>query len=196
MDSRVNESDLIEPTTPLNEIPENALLYLANLSTSNVIIPTDGRNIVLNATGKNGSVQIIDREVLKTAGVASLWHARRIGVSTSAKVAQKAISEIELREREEQMKEAEVMGEVEYQENNGAGGIDISYVADDYTDEMTGIDPGIVAKAKDHPSLNVYDEGNAAEDAPVEVEEAPADEAEKPAKTTSKGRGRKTTSAK
>lgn len=182
MNGKIKESEFIDPKTPLGEIPEGELLYVINLSTGNVIIPLDNRNITLNATGQEGSVQVVDKSVLKTPGVSVLWHAHRIGVSKSPNIGQYAVSEIEFRERAEREKMAEVVGSVEKVEGNGYGGVDVSDLAEDYTQDMVGIDPGIVQEAQDEPEVQV-------EDAFV-VDE-------KPAKATrGKGRGRKTTATK
>lgn len=161
MTSKFKDSDFIDPDQPLTEISDDALLYIVNNTTSNTIIPVNGGNITLHSVGKPGSIQLVSKRDLMSAGVVALWHTGRIKVSTSTNVGKNAISEIEMQDLKENEKHRKIRKIVENDTNDGVGGVDVSYKAKDYTKDME--EPDVLSGAKTARA----DEGSVVEDAPA-----------------------------
>lgn len=147
MTSKFKDSDFIDPNQRLTEISDDALLYIVNNTTSNTIIPVTGGTITLYAVGKPGSIQLVSKRDLMSAGVVALWNTDRIKVSTSANVGKNAISEIEMTDLKEKEKHSKIRNIVENDTNDGVGGVDVSYKVKDYMKDMDMEKPDVLSGA-------------------------------------------------
>lgn len=170
MTSKFKDSDFIDPNQRLTEISDDALLYIVNNTTSNTIIPVTGGTITLHAVGKPGSIQLVSKRDLMSAGVVALWNTDRIKVSTSANVGKNAISEIEMTDLKDKEKHSKIRNIVENDTDDGVGGVDVSYKAKDYTKDMDMEKPDVLSGATTVKTDTVKtDEGSV-----VETASAPA----------------------
>lgn len=165
MTSKFKDSDFIDPDQRLTEISDDALLYIVNNTTSNTIIPVTGGTITLHAVGKPGSIQLVSKRDLMSAGVVALWNTDRIKVSTSANVGKNAISEIEMTDLKDKEKHSKIRNIVENDTDDGVGGVDVSYKAKDYTKDMDMEKPDVLSGA----TTVKTDEGSVVETASAPV---------------------------
>lgn len=168
------DENFLDPRSPITKISDEVVLYAINNSDSNIVL-TDGTNTAtLTAPGFPGSIQVINKNMLKSPGFMALWSIDKIRVSTSLNVGQRAVSSIQIQAEKEKAHKENIRKIIVDSEDISEGGTgkqtDESFKAQRIVDSSVINQQNIDEQSEDDKPVedNVEDEVE-----PEQVEEKP-----------------------